>query len=151
MAIVKKVSNFFLLDKKTKLLYIEATIQLARARIMKSLPFSKVAPILGVHMEETSLHSRDSDWKIIKDISKAVNQMSRHTFWESMCLVKAIAAMKMLEKRNIDSTLYLGTARDDKGKFIAHAWLRSGTYYLTGAEGMEKFTVVGKYAKKIKE
>ena len=26
---------------------------------------------------------------------------------------KAIAAMKMLERRNIESTLYLGTARDE--------------------------------------
>jgi hypothetical protein len=149
MSILKKARNFVSLDMKTKLLYKEATIQLAWARIIKSMPFSKVSPLLGAHMEETSLNSDEIEWKVIKDISYAVNRMSRHTFWESMCLVKAIAAMKMLEKRNISSTLYLGTAKDENGKLIAHAWLRSGSYYLTGAEGMEKFTVVGKYAKKI--
>ena len=63
--------------------------------------------------------------------------MSRYTFWESQCLVKAIAAMKMLERRQIESTLYLGTAKDENGKLIAHAWLRSGPFYITGAEGME--------------
>ena len=42
--------------------------------------------------------------------------MSRYTFWESQCLVKAIAAMKMLERRQIESTLYLGTAKDENGK-----------------------------------
>ena len=55
--------------------------------------------------------------------------------------------MKMLERRQIESTLYLGTAKDESGKLIAHAWLRSGPFYITGAEGMEKFTVVSKFAK----
>ena len=54
----------------------------------------------------------------------------------------------MLERRNIDSTLYLGTAKDYQGQFIAHAWLRSGPFYLTGAEEMGRFIVVGKFAKK---
>ena len=47
--------------------------------------------------------------------------------------------MKMLERRKIESTLYLGTAKDENGKMIAHAWLRSGPFYITGAEGMERF------------
>ena len=55
----------------------------------------------------------------------------------------------MLEKRGIESTLYLGTAKEDSGEMIADAWLRSGPYYITGAEGMEKFTVVAKFAKKL--
>ena len=56
--------------------------------------------------------------------------MSKYTFWESQCLVKAIAGMKMLERRQIESTLYLGTAKDELGKLIAHAWLRSGPFIL---------------------
>ena len=80
--------------------------------------------------------------RYLKQVSQAINIMSNYTFWESQCLVKAIAAMKMLERRQIESTLYLGTAKDENGKMIAHAWLRSGPFYITGAEGMEKFTVV---------
>ena len=33
------------------------------------------------------------------------------------------------------------------GELIAHAWLRSGPFYITGADGKEKFTVVSKFAK----
>jgi hypothetical protein len=58
-----------------------------------------------------------------------------------------MAAMKMLEKRKIDSTLYLGTAKDENGGLIAHAWLRSGPFYITGAEVMDRFTVVSKFSK----
>ena len=70
---------------------------------------------------------------------------------ESECLVKAIAGMKMLEKRNIESTLYLGTAKDENGELIAHAWLRSGPFYISGAEVMERFTVVAKFAKEMSD
>ena len=52
----------------------------------------------------------------LASISQAIHLMSRYTFWESECLVKAIAGMKMLEKRNIESTLYLGTAKDENGE-----------------------------------
>jgi hypothetical protein len=67
-----------------------------------------------------------------------------------MCLVKAIAAMKMLERRQIESTIYLGTAKDKTGKLIAHAWLRSGPFYITGAEVVDQFVVVSKFAKKLR-
>ncbi|MGM0874203.1 MAG: lasso peptide biosynthesis B2 protein [Bacillota bacterium] len=137
------------MDLKTKVLLVESFFYLGLGRYLKSIPFSKVAPTLGKHMEETTFEPFVSNKKVLSSVSHAIHIMSRYTFWESQCLVKAIAAMKMLEKRQIESTLYLGTARDDSGELIAHAWLRSGPYYITGSEGMEKFTVVGKFAKKI--
>ncbi|GAE44160.1 hypothetical protein JCM21738_846 [Mesobacillus boroniphilus JCM 21738] len=54
----------------------------------------------------------------------------------------------MLQRRGINSTLYLGTAKDETGKLIAHAWLRSGSYYVSGAEEMNRFTVVSKFSNK---
>ncbi|WP_051475379.1 MULTISPECIES: lasso peptide biosynthesis B2 protein [Metabacillus] len=136
------------MDWKMKLLLVEAYFYLAIGRYLKSISFAKIAPSLGEHMKETSFEQTLSNKRVLSSISQAIHMMSRYTFWESQCLVKAIAAMKMLEKRNIESTLYLGTARDESGEMIAHAWLRSGPYYITGFEGMEKFTVVGKFAKK---
>ncbi|QGQ48824.1 lasso peptide biosynthesis B2 protein [Metabacillus sediminilitoris] len=137
------------MDWKTKKLLIESFFYLGWARYLKSIPFSKMAPTLGNQMEETTFNPTPSYNKTLSSISRAINLMSRYTFWESQCLVKAIAAMKMLEKRNIESTLYLGTARDEKGELVAHAWLRSGPHYITGFEVMERFTVVGKFAKRI--
>jgi hypothetical protein len=100
-------------------------------------------------MDETTFRCMDSNVKIVKSISQAIHIMSKYTFWESKCLVKAIAGMKMLERRKIESTIYLGTAKDETGKMIAHAWLRSGPIFVTGFEEMSKFTVVGKFAKEI--
>lgn len=149
MNVVHKIRIFLSYKRDMQFLLLEAFYFLAYGRMFKSLPFSKMSKKLGNQMDETSFE-RHMDQAILKNVSNAIHIMSRFTFWESQCLVKAIAGMKMLERRNIESTLYLGTAKDDKGQFIAHAWLRSGPFYLTGAEEMERFIVVGKFAKKTK-
>ncbi|WP_430786405.1 lasso peptide biosynthesis B2 protein [Virgibacillus flavescens] len=144
---MKKIITFILLGNQTKLLLIEAFFYLGWSRILKGLPFSKLAPSLGENMCETTYSVNTNHFIKLKNISDAIRIMSNYTFWESQCLVKAIAGQKMLKRRNIDSTLYLGTAKDEKGEFIAHAWLRSGSFFVTGSEGMERFTVVAKFAK----
>jgi hypothetical protein len=149
MVAVNKIRKFLSLDTKTMFLFVEAFFYLGLARILISVPFSKVAPSLGVPMEETTIELHDGEKAVLIKIHDAIQITSKHTFWESKCLVRAIAALKMLERRQIESTLYLGTGRDESGEMIAHAWLRNGTYYITGAEGMERFAVVGKFAKYI--
>ncbi|MUT68059.1 lasso peptide biosynthesis B2 protein [Paenibacillus sp. NEAU-GSW1] len=142
-------------DRRFKLLLIESWFYLAWARWLKALPFKKVAPRLGDTARETARAAEcDKDTAaLIGDIAKSVRIMSRYTMWESKCLVKAIACMKMLQKRGIESTLYLGTAKDEQGKMTAHAWLRSGDAYLTGEEIMDRYAVVaviGNFARRRK-
>jgi Transglutaminase-like superfamily len=149
MQLLKQVRLYLSFDRRMKLLVIEAYIQLGWARFLKQVPFGRIAPNLGRFMEETEYVQNPEQKKLLQQISEAVHLASRHTLWESQCMVKAIAAMNMLKRRGIESTIYFGTARDDKGYLIAHAWLRSGSIYISGAEEMNKFTVVGKYAKQI--
>ncbi|MEW9052645.1 MAG: lasso peptide biosynthesis B2 protein [Neobacillus sp.] len=146
---LRKLKIFLSLGSKRKKQLLEAFILLGWARLLKLMPFNKIAPSLGDHMEETSFELNDQTKETLCNISWAIHTMSRYTVWESQCLVRAIAGMKMLKRRNIESTLYLGTGKDETGRMIAHAWLRSGSYYVSGAEGMEKFTVVGKFANKL--
>lgn len=147
MNVIHKIRIFLTYKRDIQFLLLEAFFFLAYGRLFKSLPFSKMSKRLGNQMDETT-YELLTNQVILKKISNAIHIMSQYTFWESQCLVKAVASMKMLERRNIESTLYLGTAKDDQGQLIAHAWLRSGPYYLTGAEEMGRFIVVGKFAKK---
>ncbi len=149
MNLIHKARTLLSLDAKTFLMYMEAYCSLAVARIQKSLPFSKVAPTLGGKMEETPLTYMPAHAEILQSVSKSLEIMSRYTFWESKCLVMAIAGMRMLERRGIESTLYMATARDKEGKLKAHAWLRSGLYFVTGMNGKEEYTVVGTFAKRV--
>ncbi|WP_051827190.1 lasso peptide biosynthesis B2 protein [Metabacillus indicus] len=134
-----------------RVLLIESFIFLGCARILKSLPFSKVAPLLGEKMQETYYEIDLKNLEEVKNITNAIYIASNYTFWESKCLVRAIAAMKMLERRNIESTLYLGTNKDSDGNLAAHAWLRTGNYYVTGAYEMKDYTMIVKFAKKIRK
>ncbi|MFT9601159.1 lasso peptide biosynthesis B2 protein [Mesobacillus sp.] len=130
-------------------LFLETFFILGLARFLIALPFSRISTFLGKHMDETPLNSNLSSVQIqqVKNIRHAIEIASKYTPWESKCLVKAITAMSMLKRRGIESTLYLGTAKEEGG-LIAHAWLRSGDFYVTGADVMKKFTVVAKFAKK---
>ncbi|MFD0588413.1 lasso peptide biosynthesis B2 protein [Paenibacillus sp. GCM10027627] len=135
------------LNRRAVYLYLEAFLYLGAARLKLLRPFAKLAPSLGIRADVTGEHCEDTVLRReLKAISTALDVMSRYTFWESKCLVRAIAGMKMLEKRGISSTLYLGTGKDKQGKLIAHAWLRSGPIYLSGASEMKNFVVVETFA-----
>jgi len=142
MSLVYLIRKFFFSPPASRKVLLEALLCLGWARVLKALPFARIASCLGTPGHETPLQSKPADVPAIRQVARAIGIMSRHTWWESQCLVRAIAAKKMLERRGIESTLYLGTARDESGKLIAHAWLRSGPFYLTGAEQMDRFATV---------
>lgn len=100
-------------------------------------------------MSETSHETEQRNKEFATRVSSAIRRAGRLSPLDTRCLVRAIAAMKMLKRRRIESTLYLGTAKDKDGRMIAHAWLRCGNLYVTGAEEMRGFTVVGKFARHI--
>ena len=77
-------------------------------------------------------------------ISRIVNKVCDKTPWESKCLVRALAAQRLLHLRGLPSTLYLGCGMED-GKMVAHAWLRCGEIYVTGGDGSGYTTVARFY------
>lgn len=72
-------------------------------------------------------------------ISGVINGLSRRTPWSSTCLVKALAAHKMLQKRKIDHTIHIGVSRAIPEIFKAHAWLSVGDDILMGGENLQGF------------
>lgn len=82
-------------------------------------------------------------YKYAASISRIVNRICNKTSWESKCLVRALTAQKLLKRKGIHSTMYLGCGLKD-GKMVAHAWLRVGKMYVTGGDGSE-YSVVDKF------
>jgi hypothetical protein len=148
MNAVKYAAQFVTAEGDTRRRLTEAFWSLAWARLLVALPFRWVAPSLGASSRETPGEAPGCDRNELLKIAAALHRISRHTPWDSRCIVRAIAAMRMLERRGMESTLYLGTAKDAGGRMVAHAWLRCGSFYVTGAEEMRKFTVVAKFAKR---
>lgn len=82
-------------------------------------------------------------YKYAASVSRIVNRICTKTSWESKCLVRALTAQKLLKRKKIHTTMYLGCRVED-GKMVAHAWLRCGRMYVTGGNG-EDYAIVDKF------
>lgn len=98
----------------------------------------------GVEGMESFEEATMDEYRYAKKVAYAVTQVCGKTRWESKCLVRALTAQKLLKKKGIHTTLYLGCGYDENGKMAAHAWLRCGKIYVTGGNG-QGYAVVDKF------
>ena len=97
----------------------------------------------GIEGEESVEDETMENYRYAKAVSICVNHVCEKTAWESKCLVRALTAQKLLKRKSISSTLYLGCGIDN-GNMVAHAWLRCGRMIVVGANGRD-YTVVDKF------
>lgn len=140
---VRKLKIFTLnISTKDKLLFLEAFFLtgIIRLKILK-VPFKQVKKSLGTYNEESQQTVDIKYYKLSRKIRWVVNTISKYTPWESLCLVQAMTAQKMLKKRGVATTLYLGINKDKNNEMTAHAWIRCGQMYVTGGDGTGYATV----------
>ncbi len=111
--------------------------------IVMNVPMKKIQEKLGKRGEESPYDYPEGQGRYIRLCAFHVNRITEHLPWEAKCFVRALTLRKLLSEKNIPSTIYLGV-REDDNKLKAHAWLRCGTFYLTGGNG-EGFTMVAKF------
>lgn len=140
----------FLRYNKLKKFTIQAWMYCALYRfLIWRMPMRKLEKYMGARDERTSKETDEAKVRIAIQVSYAVNRVADKTPWESKCFVRALAAQKMLSKYHIPTTLYMGVGKDEEGEMIAHAWLRYGHCYLTGANELHRqFAVTATFVKK---
>jgi hypothetical protein len=128
-------------------LLLEALALLALARMaVLLLPFRWVARVLGKQEAQTPEQEvAAKDWQA-RRIGAMVRDTARNVLWTSKCLDQALAAKVMLARRGIATTVYFGVNVDEQGQLAAHAWLRSGTRYVTGGKIRDRYTVINTFA-----
>jgi len=152
LVLLRKLNSFLHWSWTERWLFAEAYIGLRLSRLaVQTLPFRWIAKRLGSPQQETSPEGLPAEKRIIvRQIAWAVRKASRYALWESNCLPQAITAKLMLRRREVVSTLYLGLARgqtqEDLDEMKAHAWLRSGKFFLVGGNGQDEYTVVATFA-----
>ena len=131
----------------------EATGWLALARLAILLVrFPALSRRLGVPMHESTTDDDERHKPALRRIRWAIGAVSRRAPWRCKCLEQAVAAKVMLRRRGMESTLYLGVARENSGASVqAHAWLRCGSYYVTGGEDRARYAVVSTFAEESPE
>ncbi len=121
------------------------------------VPFPKWRSKWGIEQAETlKTPLTDTEQDHVALVQSVIAFVSRCVPWKSLCLDKALAAQSMLNKRGLDTTLYVGMIRAEKtpegqnkppGSFAAHAWLRCGPRWAVGLHRHVTYGVVGTYAK----
>lgn len=115
---------------------LRAVVELARANRLVASETAAL-PLLepevdGATNVAPTLHARER--AIVDRVAYAVPVMALRVPWRADCLVQALAAKRWLAGEGIASQIALGTALDDDGGFLAHAWLRVGNRIVTGGD-----------------
>jgi len=144
---IRLTYNFIFKSKQRKLtVKIVFYAAVARFRVF-FFPGSRLHRYLGEAGVETGtgIHETEQQKKIAL-VSRRVARVAVRVPWQSKCLVQAMVAQRLLRDYLIESTLYLGVGRDKENndKMIAHAWLRSGPFYVVGGRG-EGYATVAKF------
>jgi hypothetical protein len=131
------ITKFHKLPWKKKLLHLEAFFyQLSIGLFLKFIPFRYIPKLFSASSHLTPHSSRlTPDASHLIDIKNATWSVSRFSPWKNKCLVKSLAARRMLNKRCIPSQMSLGVAKDVNSKTIAHAWLKSGDFEVVERNG----------------
>ena len=91
-----------------------------------------------VHLERRApaTGAADQSAKVVEaqKIARLESSAARHLFFSPNCLVQSLALRAMLLRRGIDPDLRIG-ARQEPGKFEAHAWLEFNDTVLNDASG----------------
>lgn len=111
--------------------------------LMLYKPFAAIEKGLGQKDCETSREPVDA--AITDEVGWLVPAVCTRTPWQSMCLVQALCARKLLNHKHLPCTIYFGVARGENEQLTAHAWLRCGNRVVTGGEVAKQFTVTGIY------
>jgi hypothetical protein len=126
-------------------LLAETAVSLVAAWVLvRGVPFNWWSQRLGDRRAESSESEQTQTLTLIAgSIAAVASQLP----WTSTCLMDALAAKWMLNRRDISNTLYFGvrTAESAGQDLFAHAWLCVGTQFVAGEVGAGKYTVIVKF------
>ena len=138
-----KVQRFFELNRAERSLFIQAfLLSIIYSFYILIVPKRIIFKWLGNKGVESSFEPISETLSEIFQVEKSIRRAVRYLPWKTKCFAQAISAKRLLQQKNISSTIYLGVAKKEKDRMIAHAWLRCGNRIVTGKEEMKNFTPV---------
>lgn len=136
-----KLARFFQINHSERFLFLKGGfIGTFFSIIIFLSPFSWYSRKLGALGEVSSTEINAELMLKIKSIEKVMLRVKRYFPWRIKCLALALTAKYLLKELNIPSTIYLGVAKENPEKIIAHAWLQCMDVTVTGKEEKSKFT-----------
>ena len=143
MKVFKRL-QYFLKYNHHKCLTIQALYYCGVYRLcILLIPMKKLERFFGKAGLETDFKEDIMQSSYVRNVAQVVNRVSSKTPWESKCLLRALTIRRILSRHKIPTTLYLGVMKQEE-ELRAHAWIRCGSFYLSGGDG-EGYAKVATY------
>lgn len=119
-------------------LVAEACLHLALAETrLRLLPLKRqgmrdLVPAEGAAGDGRVATGGQAERQAALDVGWAVTRIAAYFPRSARCLVQALAARSMLERRGIGSIMHVGVARSEERFLEAHAWLEAAGVEVTG-------------------
>lgn len=84
-----------------------------------------------------------------QQVQRMILRIQRVIPLKNKCLVYALAAKRLLNKKSIPSELFLGAKKINE-RWLMHAWLMCGPVAVTGQEESDGFSVIAKFVDSFK-
>ena len=151
ISLIRSFRTALTLPWRYKWLAIQIFFELTQACIeLKIQKFQQLANKLGLpESESTHELTKDDDHQYQRMLKGLTRRIAELLPWKCVCFPQAIAAQRLLDKKNIHCTLYLGLKKEND-EMTAHAWVRSGQYIVTGDDGVHEFTIINSFTKRPK-
>ena len=135
----RRLRAFLALTPTDRHLLIESLLSLASIRVaLAVLHYRTVVRVL----DHAGTRLRPQSPQPVPRVAWAVDVASRCLPGTQNCLVRALAARALLTRRQRETQLRFGVARDSGGAFQAHAWLESGGMVVIGEASRHRFTAL---------
>lgn len=136
---MKRLPRFLRLSWSDKVLLVQAMCLLAAIRLgLCLLPFETLRKLLARTADKRSPSVQKHQTNQSQRVIWAVGVVSRHFPSIGTCLMQALAAHVLLGRRHYPTQLHIGVTRDEKGKFLGHAWLESNGIVIIGGEALRQ-------------
>ncbi|WP_263416626.1 lasso peptide biosynthesis B2 protein [Terriglobus albidus] len=119
----------------------ECALELLRARHMiLHRPFDRTAATLQSPISEQCAPGRQPE--IVRQVREAMGGILRRIPWRPTCLMRAIAAQRVLARRQVASCLTLAVLPTAGTTVNAHAWLEAAGIVVTGRSEMGRYAPI---------
>jgi hypothetical protein len=85
-----------------------------------------------------------TDAEHVANVRWAIGAAARRVPWRALCLEQAVAAQRMLARRDVAATIHYGVARQ-KGELAAHAWVHAGPLAVVGTANAYEFVELARF------
>ena len=141
------MTKFFQLPFTRQWLLLEAMIWVVLGKgAIIVIPFRRLAQFLGSQHFSAAIPLTPEQTDTATQIAWALRNVGHYLRLAKPCYPLALAGKTMLRYRGIPTTLYFGVKKGTTTGLNAHAWLKAGALFVSGAKQHKQYTIVGQFA-----